>query len=232
MTPQHITLELVDVDGAVRETAEAAGMGRGDFLRRGALVGAGALTSGLFIGGLGTAEARISSRRKSKANDVKILQYALTLEYLEAEFYFQASRSGALTDPVVKRFADVVTEHESEHVTFLKRALGRRAISKPTFDFGDTVTNQDKFKATAQVLEDTGVSAYLGQAANVFQKAVLIAAGRIVTVEARHAAWIRYINHGGTPTQTALLPAPRTFDDPKTEGQILAAVKRTGFIRS
>ena len=53
--------------------------------------------------------------------------------------------------------------HEATHVRTLKKVLGSAAVMKPKFDFGDTVTNQDKFKMTSQVLEDTGVAAYAGQ---------------------------------------------------------------------
>ena len=227
--PDLITLEVVDADGAVREAAESAGIPRSRFL-----TGAGLLAGGVLLGGFPSpAAARISTKSKSKANDVKILNYALTLEFLEAAFYKQAVANGALTDPVVKRFATVVAEHEAEHVATLKKVLGKSAVKSPSFDFGDTVTNQDKFKSVAQALEDTGVTAYLGQVANVFQKPVLVAAGRIATVEARHAAWIRFINGGaGESTPVTALPAPETFDDPRTEGQVLKVVKQTGFIAS
>ena len=229
----HISLAVVDADGAIRETAERAGLDRSSFLRRGAVAGAGLMAGGVLFSGLDVAEAAISSKRKSKANDVKILNFALTLEYLEAEFYAQAVAGGALTDPVVKRFAEVVAEHEAEHVAFIKKALGAKAVKKPTFDFGDTVTDQAKFKQTAEALEDVGVTAYLGQAPNVFQRTVLIAAGRVATVEARHAAWIRFINHGANAdTPEASLPAPVSFDAFRTEGQVLKVVRSTGFIQS
>lgn len=79
------------------------------------------------------------------------------------------------------------------------------------------------FAATTEVLEDTGVSAYLGQVSNIFQRGVLAAAGTIATVEARHAAWIRFIN-GDTP-------APSGYDVRKSEAAILKAVTGTGFIK-
>jgi hypothetical protein len=127
------------------------------------MTGVGFVSAGvLFDGLLSPAQAAISTKNRSKKNDVKILNYALTLEYLEAEFYRQAVAAGALTDPTVANFATVVAAHEAAHVAALKKALGKAAIKSPTFDFGDTVTNQDKFKATAQVLEDTGVAAYAG----------------------------------------------------------------------
>jgi rubrerythrin len=221
---QQLNLEVVDADGAIRESAEAAGLDRGDFLKKGALAGGGLIAGSAMFGTfLASAEAAISTTKRSKANDVKILNYALTLEFLEAEFYKQAVANkayGASAD--LKRFAEVVARHEARHVTFLKGALGAKATKKPAFDFADTVTDQAKFAATAQVLEDTGVSAYLGQVKNVLQPGVLSAAGTIATVEARHAAWIRFIN-GDTP-------APADFDRPKSEKAILRAVGATGFI--
>ena len=185
----------------------------------------------LFTGFASPAEAAISRKRKSRRNDVKILNYALTLEYLESEFYRQANASGALTDPVVKRFAEVTGSHEASHVTLLKTVIGRGAVKKPEFDFGDTVTDQAKFRATAQTLEDVGVSAYAGQGPNLLQRRVVAAALSIHSVEARHAAWIRFINGGGASGETDDLPAPVAFDRPRNETRVLKAVTQTGFIQ-
>jgi hypothetical protein len=229
-----ITLEALDRDGAVRETAEAAGATRADFLKRGGVAGAGFLAGGVLFSGLvSPAEAAISTRRRSKANDVKIANYALTLEYLEAEFYKQANASGALTQPEVKLFADITGQHEAAHVKALRQVLGSKAVKKPSFDFGDTVTNQDKFKQTAQVLEDTGVAAYAGQGPNLLQRPIVQAALSIHSVEARHAAWIRFINSSGGVSGTGVknLPAPKAFDKALSEKAVLKAVTGTGFIQ-
>jgi rubrerythrin len=217
-------LDALDADGAIRDSAEAAGLDRSAFLKRGVLAGGGLLAGGaLFNSYLADAEAAISKHR-SKKNDVKILNYALTLEFLEAAFYKQAVANHAFgSSAPLKAFAETVAEHEAKHVAFLKKALGSAAIKSPTFDFGDAVTDQAKFAATSQVLEDTGVSAYLGQVGNVSQRAVLSAAGTIATVEARHAAWIRDINGSN--------PAPASFDVPNSEKATLKAVTATGFIK-
>jgi hypothetical protein len=231
-----ITLEAVDADGAIRESAAEAGATRADFLRQGGVAGAGFLAGGvLFTGLVSPAEAAISSRRRSKKNDVKIANYALTLEYLEAEFYKQAVAANAVTQPALRHFANVVGQHEAAHVKALKQALGGKAIKKPRFDFGDTVTDEAKFRQTAQTLEDTGVAAYAGQGPNLLQRPLVKAALSIHSVEARHAAWIRYLNFGGGGDtgggNPANYPAPRAFDRSLSEKKVLAAVGDTGFIQ-
>lgn len=221
----ELNLARVDADGAVRDAAESAGLDRSDFLKKGALAGGGLLVgSAMFSGILSSAEAAISTTRKSAKNDVAILNYALTLEFLEAAFYAQAVANAAYgTNAALKQFAEVVAVHERKHVDFLKGALGAKAIKSPTFDFGDAVTDTAKFAATAQVLEDTGVSAYLGQVGNISVKGTLAAAATIATVEARHAGWIRTIN--------GVVGAPNSFDKRKSEAAILKAVGATGFIK-
>lgn len=230
MSQNHLTLEVVDRDGAVREAADAVELdSRADFFRKAGIAGGSLVAGGVLMGGLPS----LAAAKPSKRQDVRILNYALTLEFLEAEFYEQAVRNGALSDPVTRRFAEVVAEHERTHVSFLRRALGRAAVRKPTFDFGDTVTNQDKFRQTAQVLEDTGVAAYAGQGTRIKQRPVVVAALSIHSVEARHAAWIRFINGGGQPgAADSALPAPRSFDQARSMRQILRAVRGTGFIES
>ena len=156
-------------------------------------------------------------------SDVAILNFALTLEYLEAAFYAGARKNAGIFKGDTRNFVSVVAKHEAVHVAFLKKALGSAAVKSPKFDFkGTNDTNQKTFEATAQLLEDTGVSAYLGQVANIKTPAIAAAAGTIVTVEARHAAWMRHIRQ--------VPPAPLSFDKPRTKAQILAAVKSTGFI--
>jgi hypothetical protein len=126
-------------------------------------------------------------------------------------------------DGELAEFAAVVGEHERAHVKALKQVLGARAVKRPRFDFQGTTERPSTFRATAIVLEDTGVAAYAGQAPRVKAGAVLEAALAIHSVEARHASWIRDI--------AGKDPAPKAFDEPLTKGQVLAAVARTGFIR-
>src|SRR5690606_25032047 len=105
-------------------------------------------------------------------SDVKgILNFALTLEYLEAEFYTMGvAASGLIPAGAALNAMTTIRDHENQHVTFLKTALGAEAVSKPTFDFtaggafSDVFSNYDTFLALVQVFEDTGVRAYKGQA--------------------------------------------------------------------
>jgi len=220
-------LEELDRDGAIRETAEKVDPEtRAAFLKK-AGVGLGAVAIG---GAFAGAVPGIARGQAIPASDIAILNFALTLEFLEAEFYAQANRNQAYgNNRELRRFSTVVAQHEKVHENFLKKVLGAKAVAKPTFDFKDTVTNGAKFAATAQVLEDTGVHAYLGQVPNIKTKAVLLGAGRILPVEARHAAWIRDIRFsGGTSAPTT--PAPGAFEDGFSKAKILAAVTATGFI--
>jgi hypothetical protein len=210
-------LEELDQDGAIREAAEkVAGDTRASFLKK-AGVGAGAVVgSSAFFSVLPSiASAGVAP------SDVAILNFALTLEYLEAAFYTEAVQMGKFAGNV-GTFASVVRAHEAAHVAFLKGALGHAAVKKPKFDFQGTTTDEAKFKATAQVLEDAGVAAYLGQVGNIRSKKILAAAGSILPVEARHAGWIRDIN--------GVAGAPKAFEGSRTKAQILAAVKATKFI--
>ncbi len=219
MTGTIRTWGELDSDGALQESVAAvAGDDRANFLRKAAFGGAAVLGAGGLLGALPS----IASAAPP-ASDVAILNFALTLEYLEAEFYAGARKNAGIFKGDTRNFVDVVARHEAAHVAFLKKALGSAAIKKPTFDFkGTNNTSQKTFEATAQLLEDTGVSAYLGQAPLIKTKAILAAAGSILTVEARHAAWMRHIR--------MVAPAPAVFDAAKTKAQILAAVKGTGFI--
>jgi hypothetical protein len=212
------TLEDVDRDGAIQEAAEQVDpLTRASFLKKAGL-GAGAVVGGgALMGAIPSLAMASGSVAKS---DVAILNYALTLEYLEAAFYAEAVKSNFAGN--VGTFAKIVSAHENAHVAFLKGALGSVAGKKPTFDFKGTTADEAKFKATAQVLEDTGVAAYLGQVGNIKSKKILAAAGSILPVEARHAGWIRDIN--------GVSGAPTPFEGSKTMGQVLAAVKATGFI--
>ena len=130
---------------------------------------------------------------------VDVLNFALRLEYLEAEFYNKSLESGIIPGPAMPYYRQIA-KHENAHVALLKSALGGAAVSKPTFDFTakgmfpDVFTNVVTNYAVAQAFEDTGVRAYKGQAPRLIPfPAVLTTALQIHSVEARHAARIRYL---------------------------------------
>ena len=211
-----LTLESVDVDGAIREAADrVSGDSRACFLAKAGMFGGGLLGSGALLG-LAADGAQAATK-----GDISILNFAPTLEYLDAAFYAEANRMGALSGET-KLFAKVVAAHEATHVATLEQVLGSAAVKSPKFNFRGTTESASKFRATAQTLEDTGVSAYKGQAPKIKSDAYLAAALAIHTVEARHASWIREIR--------GVSPAPAAFDKPLTKKQVLSAVAGTRFI--
>ncbi len=145
----------------------------------------------------------------------EVLQFALTLENLEAEFYNRGLASGVVMAPY-RDAIDQIARHENAHVALLKSVLGSAADPKPTFDFTakgafpDVFSNFKTFAAVAQAFEDTGVRAYKGQAGKLRPySAYLEVALRIHSVEARHAARLRLINEqkGWITLNTGFPPA-------------------------
>jgi len=139
----------------------------------------------------------------SAETPTQALQLALTLEYLEAEFYNMALSMGNNLIPSADRPTfEQIAQHENDHVDFLKAGLGNSVVAKPTFDFTggqgqgngpfDPFNDYPTFLALAQAFEDTGVRAYKGQAGNLITTPDLLeAALQIHSVEARHAAQVR-----------------------------------------
>ncbi len=150
-----------------------------------------------------------------------ILNFALTLEYLEDEFYRTALSSNFIPERYYEVF-NTISRHESEHVSTLKGALGGAAVAKPRFDFTargkypDIFRNFRTFALVSQTLEETGVAAYKGQAPKLTGGGQLLTTAlRIHSVEARHAAEVRRIR-GARPWTGA-------FDKPMSKAQVLAA---------
>ena len=213
-----IPFEELDPDGALAEALDTVeGDTRADFLRKAAVAGGG------LVGGGAAFAALAAPAGAQSASDVNILNFALTLEFLEAEFYTRAEKSGALKGRL-GRFAQVVGQHERAHVAALQKTLGNKAVQKPKFDFKGTTEDATLFGTTAATLEATGTAAYGGAAPMIQSTDVLKAAVAIHTVEARHTSWINNIL--GKP------PAPVAFYEPKSVGEVLAAVMSTGFIAS
>jgi rubrerythrin len=236
----ELKLDEVDVDGAIRESAhemtgtlETEGDTRLGFLKKaglagGALVGGGALLGALAPTALaGTGSGRPPARFGS--GDIGILNFALTLEYLERDFYNEAAKNDrrkSFLGKDGKNFLMAVVKDERAHVEFLQKGLGSAAVKEPKFDFGKTTSNEKAFLHTAYALENTGVGAYSGQAFNIVNPEYLAAALSIVTIEARHSGLIGEIIRGNKGV------APNgPFDKPLSAHQVLTKVKKTGFIK-
>ncbi len=195
-------------------TIKVHGMTRESFLMRSTLA-AGAAYGAMSATGLISA-----ALAESGGGDVDILNYALTLEYLETEFYVQAAKQVKGLSKYESDLTKELRDNEAEHVDALAatiKQLGGKAVAKPTFAFGGAFASRAAYLKTANVLEDTGVSAYNGAAPLIESVDVLAAAGGIVQIEARHAAMIRLVRNKP--------PAPLAFDKASDMDEILAAVK-------
>ena len=242
----HMNLEEIDVDGAIRETAHEAtstladeGDTRLDFFKKAGIAGGTVMGGGLLLGSLVPGSALAGKKGKGKGKldappkkdfgkgDIGILNYALTLEYLEAAFYNEAKKKGSFKDGATNDFLKAVVKDENAHVKILKGLLGKKAAKSPKFDFGKTTSDEKLFVATAFALENTGVSAYSGQAFNIDDPAVLAGALSIVTIEARHSGLIGQILKGSK----GIAPDGPT-DKAVGAKDTLKAVKKTGFIKS
>ncbi len=160
------------------------------------------------------------------ADDIEVLNYALTLEHLEAAFYLLAPNYTLGQDPFgnsIDEWAALAGEHEATHVTTLTDVitqLGGTPVAAATYDFG--VVDAASFLETAAVLENVGVSAYDGAGQFLTNPDLLTAAGTIVAVEARHAAYFNLV--------TGVIPFPSAYETPLTPDEVLAAAG--GFIVS
>ena len=134
------------------------------------------------------------------SGDIAILNYAYALEQLEAAFYIELANKpyGGITNWEKTLFTDI-RDHEIAHREFFKAALGESAISNLEFNFsGIDFSSRDSVLMTAKTFEDLGVSAYNGAGWLIKNEAYLLLAGKIVSVEARHAALVRDLIDNGT----------------------------------
>jgi rubrerythrin len=196
---------------AVEIDAEGGDLSRSDVILK------GALAAGAIYGMAMVSPFVRKALAMSESGDVGILNFALTLEYLESTFYKEA-KTRVKPSGELKSLLDLIASDEQQHVEALTatvKQLGGKPVAEPKFNFeyNDTAG----FLKLAQVFEDTGVSAYNGAAPSIKSKEVLAAAGGIVQVEARHAAAIRLQNKAE--------PAPAAFDPPLDEQQVLKAVE-------
>jgi hypothetical protein len=208
----HNTLAEVAPPGPANSelaAVEVSGLTRSSFILRGALA-AGS------VYGLSAVTPFVSQAlAETGGGDAEILNFALTLEYLESDFYNVKGKQVGLSGQA-KSYATLFGEQEQAHINALRtviKQLGAKPVAKPTFVF--PVSNQSSFLALASELENTGVGAYNGAAPSLTSKQILTAAGSIVQIEARHAAGINLlIEKSPTPSGG--------FDVPLSKSQVLA----------
>jgi Ferritin-like domain len=230
----NLGIEELDPSGDLRQAADDAGAWdpsgtRRQLLHRAgvggvAVFGVGALLSPLDAfaaasagqkGAYATKGSRSIRRGKPNANDVKIGNYALTLEYLEAAFYAAADQAG-FPDPDIAAAAKTLAQHERAHVTALKRVLGKAAVKAPTVNtdtVGKLLADQNTFIKTAASIEPVGTAAYAGAGPYINNLAIVKAALSIHSVEANHAAYtaaivkFKGIDASADPIPNAFNPA-------------------------
>jgi hypothetical protein len=212
MNLQNIVTEIEKVDPEVYDRLDSRRSAMQSFAKVGGRLALAAIP--LALGGM----FKKAYGQSTPAVILDVLQFALTLEYLEAEFYTKAvAAPGLIPAGAATGAITTIRDHENAHVAFLKSAItaaGATPVAKPTFDFSagngsgtgpfaTVFTNYGVFLAVAQTFEDTGVRAYKGQAANLMSNNdVLTAALDIHSVEARHASHIRQMRRAFTASTT------------------------------
>lgn len=198
MSLNNLLNDIEKIDPEVYDRLDSRRGAMNAFKNLGAKV---ALTAVPFLFGGIFKKAYAGDKKFSSVIDV--LNFALTLEYLESSFYFKANNTSGLIPTDKKATFNLIGKHEMEHVMFLTTAIkgaGGTPVTEPKFDysaggaFSTVFSDYGVFLAVSQTFEDTGVRAYKGQVTNVMSSnAVLEAAVRIHSVEARHASKVRQL---------------------------------------
>ena len=178
-----------------------------------------------FVAGLGASAIALVSPRAARAEgdrDIAILNFMLSLEHLQAAFYGEAARRGAL-GAAGTRVARVLGAIERAHVATLTAALGSRATRPPEFDFHGATAHDAAFMRTAVAFEDLGAAAYARQLPLIASPEHVATVAAIHTVEAGHAAWIRLL--AGAP------PVTDALDSPIADEDAAGLLVRGGFVR-
>ena len=226
-------------DSALRELADDPSS-RKRFLKM--IGGAGAVSAvGVLLAACGDDDDKSSASNTNSTEtmssddgmkeDLAVLNYALTLEFLEARFYKQVIASGIVKDPKVGSIAKKFGESEQEHVDALKatiKKLGGTPVPAPKTKFEETLEKGlDAVLNAAADVENLGAAAYLGAAGRITNKEVLAAALSIHSVEARHAAALNQLlgrGFGGKGGLKGTLP-DGAFAKGMDEASVMAAVK-------
>ena len=184
--------------------------------------GAGAATAfGIFLAACGDDEEQSGSgntsteRKQASRQDLEIVQYALTLEHLETDFYNAVIEAGVIKDKKLAAVATLIRDNEQEHVDALTQTVkqlgGKPKRPKTTFE-AVLEGGPDRVLQTAAEVENLGAAAYLGQAGRIKSKDVLAAALAIHTVEGRHAAALNNVV-GKTIVPDGAFAKPASMDE-------------------
>jgi Ferritin-like domain len=189
------------------------------------LTRAGLLRTALGAGAIGAAAGArggggTSLAAQAGGSDAEILNFFLVLEHVQNAFYREAVRTGRLKGDLLT-FARTVGEQEGTHVAFLTERLGKRARGEPETDFTDALGTPESFRDAAIELEEAAIAGYIGQGANLSHRTVSRVAA-MVSVEARQVAWVRDL--------AGISPAPRAADPARKAGDVLAALRKKGYL--
>lgn len=196
-----------------------------------------ALTGGVAALAMASIPMPVEAAPSLSNSDVNILNFALNLEYLEAEFYLYATTGTGLTsadttgkgtagattggaavpfnDSLLQSTAEELAVDELAHVRYLRATLGKKAVAKPAINLaalGIGFANETEFQILARAFEDVGVSAYGGAATAIKNKKILGVAARILATEAYHAGNIRF----QVVQEEITVPALDSLDQPPT----------------
>src|SRR5437879_2511653 len=210
-------------------------MMRSEFTRRwflrGALAGGGVVAAEGGLAMLGTQQVWAAS-----SGDVDILNFALTKEFLELDFYQRATASGQITDPAEQGLLKALLADEQAHVQAVSGAvsqLGGTPGAKPSFRYpGNAFSGRVSIWTTAHAIEEAGLRAYLGQAGNLQTPAVLQAAASIFGIECRHsalAALVAGLQVEGGVFNGSMEASASKADSLAALAPFLAAMPNTGF---
>ena len=230
-------MEGTQHEAAQDATESRSARSRRDFLRAAGLAGVTLSVGSVMAACTDTSTSPLVTDGPSRAvvsgnnitldfrQDIDVLNYAFALEQLEAAFYTQVVATDGFQfrfSPTEQTVLRELRDHEIVHREFLRAALGTNAIPDLTVNFSSiNFTNRDSVLNTAVIFEDLGVGAYNGAGRYLMNEDFLEVAGKIVSVEARHASAVRAVRAGNYTTAFA----PNAFDDALTPARVLAAAR-------
>jgi len=182
------------------------------------LAAAGAAAAGAFA--IGARHGDGVSQAAPRGNDAEILAFFLTLEQVQEDFYRHALEAGGLNGEA-RRLATSVAGQEHRHVRVLLDQLGDHTPPRPRTDFSGVDASPEAFLRAAIDLEEAAIAGYIGQSGNLSRGRVSTIA-RLVSVEARQAAWLRSLTKDS--------PAPRAADPARKADRVLGDLREKGWL--